>query len=191
MSVLLAASTTGQQLRVAELVVSAISLVLLSALLVLDLKYVRDSRRLGKDMNLPQGQWLRLVKTLPFDPVIELFAVGVLLAQDLAENWEHVVAGVVGAVIGLLVGHYRYRIQYVRAAPEHQAIVFVRSRAEYTALAILILVRFAAEQHRIPVVGPLTLLITLLLSLVVFESIGRAWFSYRRYAKDTARATHA
>jgi hypothetical protein len=126
------------------------------------------------------------LKTLSFDPLIELLAIGVLLAGDVAQNWEHLVAGIGGAVVGVLVGHYRYRIQYVRAVPEHRAIVFVRSRAEYTAMVILVVVRFAAEQHQIPVVGPLTLLITLLLALLVFESIGRALFSYRRYEKDTA-----
>jgi len=169
-----------------SLAVSLISLILLTVLLIVDIKYIRDSKRIAKEMNLPQGQWLRLVKTLSFDPIIELFAVGVVLGADLVQNWEHALAGVLGAVVGLFAGHYRFRIQYVRAVPEHKAIVFVRSRAEYIALSVLILVRFAAEQHRIPVVGPLTLLITFLLSIVVLESIGRAWFSYRRYAKDTA-----
>ena len=167
------------------LVAYGIALVLLTVLLILDIKYLRDSKRLAKSLDLPKGQWLRLVKTLVFDPVIELFVVGIVLVEDLVQNWEHVLVGAVGALIGLWVGHYRYRIQYVRAVPEHRAIVFVRSRAEYVALSILILVRLAAEQHQIPVVGPLNLLVTLLLTVVIFESIGRAWFSYRRYALDT------
>jgi hypothetical protein len=181
-----AGNATTPPPSVATLVVMLISLVLLIVLLIMDLKYIRDSRRIAKELNLPQGQWLRLVKTLPFDPIIEFFAVGALLAADIVQNWEHSVAGVLGAIAGVLVGQYRFRIQYVRAVPARKAIVFVRSRAEYMALGLLILVRFAAEQHRIPVVGTLTLLITFLLSLVVFESVGRAWFSYRRYTKDVA-----
>lgn len=69
--------------------------------------------------------------------------------------------------------------------PAYKAIVFVRSRAEYVALTILLLVSIVAEQEEIPVVGPVTLLITFLLGLVLFESIGRASFSYRRYQQDT------
>ncbi len=52
-------------------------------------------------------------------------------------------------------------------------------------LTILLLVSFASEQEQIPVVGPLTLLITLLLATVVFESVGRAWLSFRRYRAET------
>jgi hypothetical protein len=181
-----AVAYTNDQPQVLMLVISLVTLVLLAVVLVLDIGYLRASRRIAKTMNLPQGQWLRLVNSLSFDPAIELLAIGVLLATDLIQNWEHVVAGVAGAVIGLAVGRYRFRIQYVRAVPEYKAIVFVRSTAEYVALGILVLVKIVAEQHRIPVVGSLTLLVTLLLALVVFESIGRAWFSYRRYARDTA-----
>ena len=182
---LLAVAYTNDQSRAAWLVISFVTLVLLAVVLVLDIGYLRTSRRIARAMNLPQGQWLRMVNSLPFDPAIELLAIGVLLATDLLQNWEHVVAGTAGALVGLVVGHYRFRIQYVRAVPEHRAIVFVRSTAEYVALSILVLVKLTAEQHRIPVVGPLTLLVTLLLALVVFESIGRAWFSYRRYVRDT------
>lgn len=183
---LLYTATTDQQAPVLELVTLIATLVLLMVLLVLDLHYIRASRVLAKSLNLPKGQWLRPAKTLLFDPAIELLAVGVLLADDLIQNWEHMVTGIIGAVVGFVVGHYRYRIQYVRAIPEHKAIVFVRSRAEYVALVILMLVSCASQQHQIPVVGPLTLLITAGLSVVVFESIGRAWFSYRRYTRDTA-----
>lgn len=172
------------------LVLYAISLIFLFALLILDLKYIRDSRKLAKVLQLPKGQWLRPAKTLAFDPVIELLVVGFILVQDLLQNWEHLLVGVIGAAIGIAVGHYRYRIQYVRALPEHKAIVFVRSRAEYVALGILVIVRLAAEQHQIPVVGALTLVITGLLALIVFESIGRSWFSYRRYHLDTSAATN-
>ena len=171
-----------------DLVAYGIGLILLVVLLILDLKYIRDSKRIARALDLPKGQWVRLVKSLSFDPLIEIFVVGVVLAQDVAQNWEHMVGGFLGAAIGIVVGHYRFRIQYVRALSEQKAIVFVRSRAEYLALGILIVVRLAAEQHQIPVVGPLTLLITFLLGIVLFESIGRAWFSYRQYKHETALA---
>ena len=185
---LLAATSTSLETSVIELVVSLISLILLMVLLFMDLRYIRTSRKIAKGMALPKGQWLRLVKTLAFDPLIEVLAVGVLLGVDLVQNWEHMVVGVAGAIVGLWVGHYRFRIQYVRAVPEQKAIVFVRSRAEYVALTILMLVSFASDQHQIPVVGALTLLITLGLAVVVFESIGRAWFSYRQYLTETTGA---
>ena len=179
------------EMTVLQLVLYAIALVLLLVILILDIKYIRDSKRIAKALDLPKGQWVRLVKSLAFDPLIELFVVGVVLVQDLVQNWEHVVVGAFGAVIGLLVGHYRFRIQYVRALAEQKAIVFVRSRAEYVALSLLVIVRIVAEQHQIPVVGALTLLITFLLAIVVFESIGRAWFSYRQYKQETAQAATA
>lgn len=186
--VVITAASAGLQSRMGIIVTSLITIMCLTVLLALDLKYIRDSRRLAKEMGLPQGQWLRPVKTLAFDPIIELFAIGLLLAGDLIENWEHVLAGLLGAAAGFAVGHYRYRIQYVRAVPEHRAIVFVRSRAEYVALGLLLVVRVLAEQKHFPVVGPWTLLITLMLALVVFESVGRAWFSYRRFQSDVASA---
>jgi hypothetical protein len=184
-----AQTTTSTGWLVALLVLYLVALVALMVLLMLDLKYIRDSRHLAKELNLPRGQWLRPVKTLAFDPIIELVAVGVILAKDLVENWEHLVVGIAGVIVGLTVGHYRYRIQYVRALPQHKAIVFVRSRAEYIALGILLVVSFASEQEEIAVVGPLTLLITFLLAVVVSESIGRAWFSFRRYRRDLAGDT--
>lgn len=183
---LLAATPTNEKSAIIVLVGSLVVLILLMALLIMDLKYIRDSRKLAKTMGLPKGQWMRPVKTLAFDPIIEFLAIGVLLGADLIQNWEHLVVGLVGAALGLWVGHYRFGIQYVRAVPEHKSIIFVRSRAEYAALTILLLLSIASEQHYIPVVGPLTLLITFLLGIVLFESIGRAWFSYRQYEKETA-----
>ncbi len=187
MSELLMASTpTSEGWQIAELVGLLAVLILLMVLLVMDLVYVSRSRRLAKELDLPKGQWLRPVKTLLFDPTIEFIAVGVILAKDVVQNWEHLGLAVIGAVVGLVVGHYRYRIQYVRALPEYHSIIFVRSRAEYVALTILLLVSFASDQHQIPVVGPLTLLITAGLAIVLFESVGRAWFSYRRYHQDVS-----
>lgn len=189
MSELLMASTPPSEgAAIAELIGLLVVFVLLLVLLVMDLVYMSRSRKLAKELDLPKGQWLRPVKTLLFDPTIEVIAVGVILAKDVIQNWEHLALAVVGAVVGLVVGHYRYRIQYVRALPEYHSIIFVRSRAEYVALTILLLVSFASDQHEIPVVGPLTLLITAGLSIVLFESIGRAWFSHRHYKSETAEA---
>ncbi|MCB8996956.1 MAG: hypothetical protein H6528_06640 [Actinobacteria bacterium] len=53
-----------------------VALVLMAALLVVDLNYIRRSRKLAKELGLPQGQWLRPVKTLLFDPTIEVLVVG-------------------------------------------------------------------------------------------------------------------
>lgn len=184
----LISATTSPSLEtsIIELVVSFVALILVMVLLILDLRYIRESRRIAKNMDLPKGQWLRLVRTLMFDPIIELLAIGLLLAADVVQNWEHAVAALLGVAVGVWVGHYRFRIQYVRAVPEHKAIVFVRSRAEYIALTILLVVDFASEQHQIPAVGPLTLFVTLGLAVVVAESVSRAWFSYRQYVHDTA-----
>ena len=184
MSATAATDTTG------PIALALVSMGLIVILLVVDIRYLRASRRIAKDLDLPKGQWLRLVRSLPIDPLMELVIVGVVLAEDLVQSWEHVVVGLVGAALGIAGGHFRYRIQYVRAVPERHAIIFVRSRTEYVALAILVVVRLAAEQHQIPVVGPLTLLVTGLLAVVVFESVGRSWFSYRRFRSE-AGATAA
>ncbi len=185
-NLLLVVTPTNEASAIMLLVGSLAVLILLMVILIMDLRYIRDSRKLAKTLELPKGQWIRPVKTLAFDPILELLAIGVLLGDHLVQNWEHLVAGLLGAVLGLWVGHYRYGIQYVRALPEYKSIVFVRSRAEYVALTILLVVSIASEQEYIPVVGPLTLLLTFLLGIVLFESIGRAWFSYRRYSKEAA-----
>ena len=165
-------------------VVLAVALLVLLVMVVLDIAYIRRSKRQAEELDLPKGQWLRVVKGLVFDPMFELFVIGVLLFDDLTQNWEHAAVGAAGAVIGVAVGRYRFRIQYVRAVPELASIVFVRSRADTAVLAVLVLVRLAAEQNEVPVVGPLTLLVTFGLALVLAESAGRSWFSYRRYVRD-------
>lgn len=180
--------TSNGPVQTTQIVVYVIAWLLLLALLIGYIVMVRSSRSMAKELGLPQGQWIRPVKTLLFDPVLYLLIIGVVLGKDLAQNWEHMVAGLVGAAIGVWVGHFRYRIQYVQALPERKSIVFVRSRTEYIAAVILILVDWAAEQHVVPVVGPLTLLITCLLSLIVFESIARSSFCYTRYRKDALPA---
>lgn len=185
-NLLLVVTPTNEASAIMLLVGSLAVLILLMVILILDLKYIRASRKLAETLGLPKGQWIRPVRTLAFDPIIELLAIGVILGADVVQNWEHLLVGLVGAALGLWVGHYRYGIQYVRAVPEHKSIVFVRSRAEYVALTILLILSIASEQKYIPVVGPLTLLITFLLGIVLFESIGRAWFSYRRYKRETA-----
>ena len=177
----------SQEVLQAHPVTLAVALLVLLVMVLVDVVYIRRSKRQAEDLDLPKGQWLRVVKGLVFDPAFELFVIGILLVEDLTQNWEHAAAGAAGAGIGLAVGHYRYRIQYVRAVPELRSIVFVRSRADTAVLGVLVLVRLAAEQHEVPVVGPLTLLVTFGLTLVLAESIGRSWFSYRRYTSDVAR----
>lgn len=175
-----------QSMSPTDPVVAVVVFLVLLAAFVVDLRWVAVSRRLGRTLDLPKGQYLRLVRTLSIDPVMDLLVVGAILWGDLTRNWEHAAAAAVGAAIGLAVGRYRFRIQYVRSVPEHHAVVMVRSRAEYVALVVLLLVRAAAEQHQIPVNGALTLLVTLLLSVCVLESIGRAVSFLRQYRRDTA-----
>ena len=157
------------------LVGSLAVLILLMVILILDLKYIRASRKLAKTLGLPKGQWIRPVRTLAFDPIIRLLAIGVILGADVVQNWEHLLVGLVGAALGLWVGYYRYGIQYVRAVPEHKSIVFVRSRAEYVALTILLILSIASEKIH-PGRGPADPAHHVLLGIVLFESIGRAWF---------------
>lgn len=137
-------------------------------------------------MDLPQGQSLRFVKTLAIGPILALLAVGVLLGHDVMRSWEHLMACAAGAVVGVVTGQRRYLKQYVRADPAHHAIVVVRSLVEYRILIILITVRGAAVHDQLPVVGWLSLLVSFLLSVVVFEAVARAWFSYRRYQADVS-----
>lgn len=176
---------------VATLAVGLVAMAVLIVLLLFDLKYMRASRKIARSIGLPKGQWLRVVKTLMIDPICEAMAIAILLGADIIQNWEHAVVAAIGALAGVAVGRYRYGIQYVRAVPEYKAIVFVRSQAEYVALTILFVVSILAEQTQIPVVGPLNLLITALLALILSESISRATFSYRRYRRDVAGYSHS
>jgi len=182
----LATQSHSQSLSQSNLVFIAMIVVVIAIAVAVERRLLTLSRAVTKGSGLPKGHYARVLTTLFIDPAVEIWLVGAILWADLIRNGEHVVAGVFGAAVGLSFGYLRYRIQYVGAVPEHRAVVLVRSRAEYVAVAALLAVRLAAEQDEIPLTGALTLLVTLLLSACVFESIGRTACILTRYRRDVA-----
>lgn len=167
-------------------VVALLPLALLMLLIVIDVGYARSGWKIARSMDLPRGQTLRYVKTLAFGPIMALLAVGVLLGSDVIRSWQHLLVCAGGAVGGVWVGRWRCQQHYVRADPQHHAVVVVRSLLDYRLLSILIFARIAATRDGLPEHGWLSLLVSFLLSAVVFEACGQAWLLYRRYESDVA-----
>lgn len=171
-----------------EAVFSIFGLVLIIAILRLN----RSVAAAG-DVTLEPHQRLRPVLMQLLEPPLEIAVVGVVLWDDLTLNAEHLVAGLVGAVPGVVIGVYRARIMYVRAVPQHHAVVLTRSAAEYVALGIVIAARIVADNQidETDQSGPLSLVITALLVMVLVESIARVAAISLRYRGDAAGAPPA
>lgn len=143
----------------------------------------------ARKVDLAPGERFRPLRMEQLEPVIDVFLVGTILWADLTRNVDHVVAGAIGLLPGIAFGIYRAKLMYVRSYPELQGVVLRRSTNEYIAVAVLIVVKYLAEDHQLlPNTGWFSLVITGLLAFVVAESIGRSVVITRWYRRDTARA---
>ena len=157
-----------------------VPLALLMALIVIDLAYTHRGWKLARAMDLPREQTVRFIPALAFGPVMVLLAVVFLVAAGVLGPWQDWLVGAMGAVPGVWIGRRRYLKQYLRADPAHRAIVVRRSLLEYRILSLLIVL------GRLTMTGWLGLLMSLVLSVVVFESLARSWLLFQRYRAEVA-----
>lgn len=169
----------------------ALSGAVLIVVVVALLWQTRKGRKVStaRKVELAQGERFRQLRMEQLEPVIDVFLVGTILWADLTRNVDHVIAGAIGLVPGIAFGLYRAKLMYVRSVPELQGVVLRRSLNEYIAVAVLLIVKYLAEDHGVlPNTGWFSLLVTALLAFVVAESIGRSVVITRWYGRDTARA---
>lgn len=175
----MSAEPTNAQI-VAQLIFNVVALVILVVLLIVLIRLRRQGVRDSAFVELSSKQRLRPIKMEMIDPLVELLVVGILLYGDLTRNLAHVAAALVGVVPGIAFGIYRARLLYVRAEPKYKAVVLTRSGAEYIALALLVIVKIVAETVTVEL-GPVSMIITGLLALILAESFTRSIVTYRRY----------
>lgn len=164
-----------------------IAVMLAVAVILIMVRLSRIGEKNAADMHLDGGQTLNPVALELLEPVFELLIIGMVLADDVTRDSSHMIAGMIGAVIGTVVGGYRSRIVYVRAAPEYRSVVMERNRMEYAALVGLFAVKIITDFTEAEI-GGFGLLVTGVLALAVTESMVRSGLIWVRYRKDAATA---
>lgn len=158
----------------------------LSPLLVVMIIFDLRARNYGKKvLHLPKKHYVSLLWLAILDPVFEVLFIGVVLWQDLSEDWAHWVAGGIGVVCGYFFARYRTRIMWVRALPEKKAAVVKNSGAEYLALVFLLVVKSFSENPNLHNYW-VSLLLTVGLLMIVSESAFRVGMLFQRYKREIA-----
>lgn len=163
----------------------------LSPLLIVMIIFDLRARNYGKKvLHLPKKHYVSLLWLAILDPVFEVLFIGVVLWQDLSEDWAHWIAGGIGVIFGYFFARYRTRIMWVRALPEKKAAIVKNSGAEYLALVFLILVKTVSENTSLDNYW-LSLAVTVGLLMIVSESAIRIVMLFQRYKREITAAAGA
>lgn len=156
----------------------------LSPLIIVMVIFDLKARNYGKKvLGLPKKHYVSLLWLAILDPVFEVLFIGIVLWDDLSEDWAHWVAGGVGVILGYFFARYRTRIMWVRALPEKKAVVVRNSGAEYVALVFLVVVKTVSENSQWHNYW-FSLLITVGLLMIVSESAFRVSMLFWKFNKD-------
>ena len=152
---------------------SAQSIILLVFLLI-SWSLVRKGRSDPLAKTLYPRQRIRPLSLEWLDPLMAIVVVGPILLHELNLSAWHMLAGLVGISLGMPIGLLRSRVQFVRAVPMSKSVVLTRSRAEYSLVILLAVLRSAESTNLQSHSTMLTLLLAAMLSLPVGESITRS-----------------
>ncbi len=159
---------------------SLLVLVVLVVIMVL----VRRGRMNASNAPLGKGERIRPLLITLLDPVVSLVIIGPIFWHLTTTNVEHVVIAIVGGVIGVGIAWARARVMFVRAVHETKSVILRRSGAEYALLGLLIVLRLVEGSVKHDRVGIESLILTALISLAIFEPIGRSTFIILKYLKN-------
>jgi len=165
------------------------SLLVLVVLIVIAV-LVRRGRMNTAHVPLAKGERIRPLAITLLDPVVSLFIIGPIFWHLTSTNVEHLVFALVGGVIGVGIAWARAQVMFVRAVHASKSVILRRSGAEYALLGLLIVLRLVEGSVRHNRVGVESLVLTALISLAVFEPIGRTVFIVAKYL-DTVSAPPA
>ncbi|MFY9783060.1 MAG: hypothetical protein WAK12_05965 [Acidimicrobiales bacterium] len=149
---------------------------------------VRKGRADPQSAYLLPRQRIRPLALEIIDPFMSVIVVGPVLAQELNVSAWHVVAGLVGASLGVPIGMLRSRVQFVRAIKSSRSVVLTRSRAEYALLGLLVVLRSAEDGIHNVHTTSITLLFASLLALPVGESIARTTAIVGKYRNSVSES---
>jgi hypothetical protein len=159
---------------------SLVSLVALVIIAVL----VRRGRMNTANVPLAKGERVRPLAITLLDPIVSLVIIGPIFWHLTSTNVVHVVYALIGAVVGVGIAWARARVMFVRAVRSVKSVVLRRSGAEYALLGLLIVLRLVEDSVTHDRIGVESLVLTALISLAVFEPIGRTTFISLKYLKS-------
>ena len=118
------------------------------------------------------------------DPVYSVVIIGPAWLRWVGVDAAHIVAAVVGGLIGAGIGLARARAMYVRRIPGTTNIVLRRSPLEYGLLVLILVARLSetkVEQSGSPTA---TVIFTSLISFALVETFVRAGAIVLRFARE-------
>jgi len=160
-----------------------IMLVILAMVIVL-----RKGRHNPVNHTLPPHQRARPISLEWFDPLLEFLIAAAVLWPELSRYPSHVIAVIVGAVVGIPIGIARSRTMYVRAIPDIRYVVMRRSVLEFVLLGVLIVIKLGTDVFSIDNNSILAWAVTAGIGVVVGESITRSIAMTLRFRRDVKAA---
>jgi hypothetical protein len=158
----------------------AIGVVVVVALVVIS-RLVRRGRLQSRTANLVPGERIRPLAITLLDPLVSVVVIGQLVWHLVSQSTIHVLAAVVGSILGVVIGYARARVMFVRAIKPTTSIVLRRSGLEYGLLALLIVLRSAEGTIEHSSSSLAKSVITGLATLALVEAIARSSFIVKRY----------
>jgi len=135
-----------------------------------------------------RGERVRPVAITLLDPVVSIIVIGDVAWRLLSHGGSHVVAGFVGAVIGIGIGVARAKVMYVRTLPGSTNIVLRRSPIEYGMVFVLIILRSVEATVERSGSTTASLLLTALVCLGLVEAVTRSALVIWRFWLDRTPA---
>ena len=129
---------------------------------------------------------IRPIMITMIDPVYSVIIIGPAWLRWVGVDTAHIVAAVVGGLVGAGVGIARARAMYVRRIPGTTNIVLRRSPLEYGLLVFILVARLSetkVEQSGSPTA---TVIFTGLISFALVETIVRAGAIVLRFQRDVS-----
>jgi hypothetical protein len=153
------------------------------AVLVAIMVLVRRGRMNTAQVPLAKGERIRPLLITLLDPVVSLVIIGPIFWHLTTTNVEHVSLAAAGGVVGVVIAWARARVMFVRAVHATKSVILRRSGAEYALLGLIIVLRLVEGSVKHDRVGVQSLILTALISLAIFEPIGRSTFVVIKYWK--------
>ncbi len=158
-------------------------IILIGAMVAISI-LVRRGRLQSRTSNLAAKERIRPLAITLLDPVISVIIIGPFVWHFLSHSTAHVLAGCVGAALGVVVGYARARVMFVRAIHETKSVVLRRSGLEYGLVLVLIVLRSTEGSFERSSSGLARSLVTALATLALVEAVARSGFIVERYLND-------
>ncbi len=142
---------------------------------------VRRGRLQSRSVQLAPRERIRPLAITLLDPLISVLIIGQFVWHLVGLSSGHVLAAILGALLGVGIGYVRARIMFVRALRATRSIVLCRSGLEYGLVLILIILRSAEGPIEHSASSLAQWALTALATLALVEAVARSGFIVQRY----------